>query len=174
MSQTQLHDWTELIIYVYIHIHICVYYRCTSIVYIPIKYMLHVYYVYVCICCLISKHVQHFYSPMDYSIRLLCPQDSSGKNTGMGCHFLLHRIFLTEGSNPGNLRCLSGNEPTWQCRSDPGSGRSPGEGNGTHSNILAWEIPWTREPGWVQSMGSNRVIYDLAARNNKSVNLYNI
>ena len=23
----------------------------------------------------------------------------------------------------------------------PGSGRSPGEGNGTHSNILAWEIP---------------------------------
>ena len=25
----------------------------------------------------------------------------------------------------------------------PGSGRSPGEGNGTHSSILAWRIPWT-------------------------------
>ena len=25
----------------------------------------------------------------------------------------------------------------------PGSGRSPGEGNGTHSSILAWKIPWT-------------------------------
>ena len=24
--------------------------------------------------------------------------------------------------------------------------RSPGEGNGTHSSILAWDIPWTEEP----------------------------
>ena len=29
----------------------------------------------------------------------------------------------------------------------PGSGRSPGEGNGTHSSILAWRIPWIEEPG---------------------------
>ena len=28
----------------------------------------------------------------------------------------------------------------------PGLGRSPGEANGTHSSILAWEIPWTDEP----------------------------
>ena len=27
----------------------------------------------------------------------------------------------------------------------------------THSNILAWEIPWTEEPGCLQSMGSQRV-----------------
>ena len=27
------------------------------------------------------------------------------------------------------------------------SGRSPGEGNGNHSIILAWKIPWTEEPG---------------------------
>ena len=26
-----------------------------------------------------------------------------------------------------------------------------------HSNILAWKIPWTEEPGWLQSMGSQRV-----------------
>ena len=32
----------------------------------------------------------------------------------------------------------------------PGSGRSPGGGNGTHSSILAWEIPWTKEPGGLQ------------------------
>jgi len=25
-------------------------------------------------------------------------------------------------------------------------GRSPGEGNATHSSILAWEIPWIEEP----------------------------
>ena len=31
----------------------------------------------------------------------------------------------------------------------------------THSNILAWEIPWTETPGGLQSMGLQRVIYDL-------------
>ena len=41
----------------------------------------------------------------------------------------------------------------------PGSGRSPGEGI---SSILAWKIPWTEEPGRVQSMGSQRVGHDLA------------
>ena len=33
------------------------------------------------------------------SSRLLCPRDSPGKNTGVGCHFLLQGIFLTHGSN---------------------------------------------------------------------------
>ena len=28
------------------------------------------------------------------------------------------------------------------------------EGMVNHSNILAWEIPWTEEPGGLQSMGS--------------------
>ena len=31
------------------------------------------------------------------------------------------------------------------------------EGMATHSNILAWRIPWTEETGWLQSMGSQRV-----------------
>ena len=31
----------------------------------------------------------------------------------------------------------------------PGSGRSPGEGNGNPLQILAWEIPWIEEPGGV-------------------------
>ena len=30
----------------------------------------------------------------------------------------------------------------------------------THSSILAWKIPWTEEPGGLQSMGSQRVGYD--------------
>ena len=30
----------------------------------------------------------------------------------------------------------------------------------THSNILAWRIPWTEEPGGVQSMGSLKVGHD--------------
>ena len=34
----------------------------------------------------------------------------------------------------------------------------------THSSILAWRIPWTNEPGGLQSMGSQRVGHDLAAK----------
>ena len=30
----------------------------------------------------------------------------------------------------------------------------------THSSILAWKIPWTEEPGWLLSMGSQRVGHD--------------
>jgi len=33
-----------------------------------------------------------------------------------------------------------------------------------HSNILAWKIPWTDEPGGQQSMGSRRVRHDLATK----------
>ena len=36
----------------------------------------------------------------------------------------------------------------------PGLERSPGEGMATHPSILAWRIPWTEEPGRLQSMGS--------------------
>ena len=31
----------------------------------------------------------------------------------------------------------------------------------THSSILTWEIPWTEEPGGLQSIGSQRVRYNL-------------
>ena len=33
-----------------------------------------------------------------------------------------------------------------------------------HSSILAWEIPWTEEPGGLQSMGSKRVRKDLMTK----------
>ena len=35
-----------------------------------------------------------------------------------------------------------------------------GEGNGNHSGTLAWKIPWTEEPGRLQSMGLQRVGHD--------------
>ena len=37
--------------------------------------------------------------------RLLCPQNSPDKTTGVGCHFLLQGIFPTQGLNPGLLHC---------------------------------------------------------------------
>ena len=38
--------------------------------------------------------------------------------------------------------------------------RSPEEGVATHSSILAWRIPWTEEPGGLQSIASQRVGHD--------------
>ena len=46
---------------------------------------------------LISIHAKTELQP----IRLLCPWDSPGKNTEVGCHFLLDGIFLTQELNPG-------------------------------------------------------------------------
>ena len=34
----------------------------------------------------------------------------------------------------------------------------------THSSILAWEIPWTEEPGGLQSIGSQRVRHSLVTK----------
>ena len=36
------------------------------------------------------------------------------------------------------------------------------KGMATHSGIVAWRIPWTEEPGGVQSMGSQRVRHNWA------------
>ena len=50
--------------------------------------------------------------------------------------------------NAGDIRDLA---------SIPRSGRSPGGIMATHSRILAWRIPWTEEPGGLQSIGLQRV-----------------
>ena len=41
----------------------------------------------------------------------------------------------------------------------PGSGKSGGR-HGNPYSTLAWKIPWTEEPGGLQSMGSLRVAHD--------------
>ena len=55
--------------------------------------------------------------------------------------------------NAGDLRD-SGLIPGWEDLLE--------EGMTTHSSIRAWRIPWTEEPGGLQSMGSQRVRYDVA------------
>ena len=53
--------------------------------------------------------------------------------------------------NAGDLSLISGLE------------RTPGEGNGNplqYGYPLAWRIPWTKEPGGLQSMGLQRVRLD--------------
>ena len=54
----------------------------------------------------------------------------------------------------------------------PGSGRSPGEEMATHTSILAWEIPWTEEPGRLQYTGSQRVGHDLVTKWQQQQDLY--
>ena len=57
-------------------------------------------------CCLVTKSCPTFCDPMDCSLPGFSVHgDSPGKNTGVGCHFLLQGIFLTQGSNL-HLLCL--------------------------------------------------------------------
>ena len=50
--------------------------------------------------------VQVFVTPWTVACtKLLFPWDFLGKSTGVGCHFLLQGIFLTQGSNPGLPYC---------------------------------------------------------------------
>ena len=42
----------------------------------------------------------------------------------------------------------------------PGLGESLEKEMTSHSSILAWRIPWTEEPGGLQSVGSQRVRHD--------------
>ena len=60
--------------------------------------------------------------------------------------YFLNKGFLG-GSDAKESACNAG-DPSLM----PGLGRSPGK-----ENILAWRIPWTEEPGGLQSMGSQRV-----------------
>ena len=56
------------------------------------------------LCVLLLGRVQLVATPWTLP-RLLCPRDSLGKNTGVGCHFLLQGIFPIQGLNPGLLHC---------------------------------------------------------------------
>ena len=58
--------------------------------------------------CVYAKLLQSCLTVQPYGLQpagLLCPWDSPGKNTGMGCHALLQWIFPTQGLNP-RLSCL--------------------------------------------------------------------
>ena len=56
---------------------------------------------------------------------------------------------------PGGLDGKMSGYDAGDLGSIPGSGGSPGEEMATHFSILAWEIPWTEEPGGVARVGHN-------------------
>ena len=54
----------------------------------------------VCVCTLSHSVMSHSLQPHGLQPTMLpCPRDFSGKNTRVGCHFLLQGLFLTHGSN---------------------------------------------------------------------------
>ena len=94
--------------------------------------------------CVCAQSCLILCDPQDYSApgSSLCSWTSPGKNTGVGCHFLLLGVFLTQGLNLGLLHCYI--HPLFPGGSDGkasaynegdrgsilGSGRPSGEGNG--------------------------------------------
>ena len=70
---------------------------------------------------------------------------------------LVAQLVKNPPASAGNSRDLS-----WI----PGSRRSSGKGNATHSSILAWKVLWTEEHGKLQFMGSQRVRHNWAHMHN--------
>ena len=77
-------------------------------------------------------------------------------------------LLLIPRRNRGFPGGTSGPEPTCKYRRHkrhmfgPWVGKIPWRA--THSSVLVWEIPWTEEPGRLQSMGSQRVRHDWATQ----------
>ena len=92
--------------------------------------------------------------PMHYSpARFLCPWDSPGKNTGVGCHALLQWIFPTPGSNPHFLGHVH-----WQVDSLPrshlGSPLEYEDGHISHGIYRQWSI--TQSPKQMSYQATQR------------------
>ena len=64
----------------------------------------------------------------------------------------IEHMGFPSGSDGKESACRAGDPG-----SIPGSGRSPGRGNGNPLQYSFWRIPWAEEPGRLQSMGSQRV-----------------
>ena len=73
------------------------------------------------------------------------------------------------GSVVKNVSCLPMQETQENVGSVPGGEDPLEEKMATHSSILAWRIPWTEEPGRLQSMGSQRVKHNLATKPNQEI-----
>ena len=92
--------------------------------------------------------------------RLLCPWDSPSKDAGMDCHALLQGIFQIRGSNLSFLWLLHCRWILYHWATGKPHSYIRLVAMAPHSSTLAWKIPWTEEPGRLQSMGSLRVRHD--------------
>ena len=77
---------------------------------------------------------------------------------GIGAYYCLFLSLPTSHFHRSSGGSTAKNPPAMQEPQEmrvhiPGSGRSPGGGNGNPLHILAWEIPWTEKPGRLQPVG---------------------
>ena len=89
--------------------------------------------------------------PTGLPVRLVCPWDFPGKNTGVACHFLLQGIFPTQGSNLHLLHCrqILYHWATWEAQ------RSALNRNLSNANSVITFIIILKWPTWtVLSKGS--------------------
>ena len=92
----------------------------------------------VCVCVSVHAHLVMFNSLRPHGLqpaRFLGPWNFPGKNSGIGCHFLLQGIFLTQRSNL-HLSCLL----HWQAGSSPVV--APGKHYGILTNRLCCVLPY--------------------------------
>ena len=73
-------------------------------------------------------------------------------------HEIKRRLLL--GVFPGGSEVKVSAWNAGDLGSIPGSGRPLEKEMATHSSTLAWKMPWTEEPGRLQSMESQRVRHD--------------
>ena len=77
-------------------------------------------------------------------------------------HYLFFFFFLNWGRVADAVTQMVKNLPAMQETQGPSLGREDllEKGMATHSSILAWRVPWTDEPGEIQSVGFQRVRHD--------------
>ena len=93
------------------------------------------------LCVYVCSVVSDSYGPMDCrTCQAPLPMEFSSKNTGVGYHFRLQRIFPTHGSNPGLLYCMQillSSEPS-------GKPKNVGVGGYPFSRESSQPKNWTR------------------------------
>ena len=88
-------------------------------------------------------------------VRIVAWVDNSSSNMSNSLGKVGKKIGFPGGSDGKESTCNVGD-----LGSIPGLGRALEEGMATHSSILAWKIPWTEDPGKLQSIGSQGVRHD--------------
>ena len=109
---------------------------------------------------LVTQSCPTLCDPMDYSLLGDCFNQVATRGIktckGHHPHYLLHAIQnLSRDSAVKSLSAVQETQVQSLNQEDPLE-----KGMATHSNILAWRIPWKEEPGGLQSMGSQRVGHD--------------
>ena len=99
-------------------------------------------------CCWVTSVVSDSLPPNGLQpVRLLCPWDSPGKDSGVGCHILFQGIFSTQGLNPHLLHLLP-----WQVDSLPLA--PPGKPPKVVAHVSSWE--------WKMKVFLNQCVFNLS------------